>query len=197
MFPDGAQSLSHSRGLVLVECNWIPRDVCLVNCQRPMLSLTQCSIGAGKWLPSQGLHFHLGRDTWMGFPGGSVVKSLPANAVDKREVGLISRSGRFPWRRKWQPNAIFLPGNFHGLRSLATVRGVVKSWTQLSYWAHAHTYTHIHSDTWMYMEVMCDTSSSKSLGSRHSFIGSLSLLPVGCRNQTIAHGPNLPGYMFL
>ena len=27
-------------------------------------------------------------------------------------------SGRFPWRRKWQPTPIFLPGESHGRRSL-------------------------------------------------------------------------------
>jgi len=26
--------------------------------------------------------------------------------------------GRFPWRRKWQPNPVFLPGKSHGPRSL-------------------------------------------------------------------------------
>ena len=25
----------------------------------------------------------------------------------------------FPWRRKWQPTPVFLPGEFHGQRSLA------------------------------------------------------------------------------
>ena len=27
--------------------------------------------------------------------------------------------GKIPWRRKWQPIPVFLPGEFHGLRSLA------------------------------------------------------------------------------
>ena len=27
--------------------------------------------------------------------------------------------GRFPWRRKWQPSPVFLPGKSHGQRSLA------------------------------------------------------------------------------
>ena len=26
--------------------------------------------------------------------------------------------GKIPWRRKWQPTPVFLPGTFHGLRSL-------------------------------------------------------------------------------
>ena len=32
----------------------------------------------------------------MGFPGGSVVKNLPANAEDSGDMGLSSRSERFP-----------------------------------------------------------------------------------------------------
>ena len=38
------------------------------------------------------------------------------------------------WRRKWQPTPVFLPGEFHGQRGLAsTVHGVAKSWTRLSW----------------------------------------------------------------
>ena len=39
-----------------------------------------------------------------------VAKNLPANAGDIRDAGLISGSGRFPWRRAWQPTPVFLPG---------------------------------------------------------------------------------------
>ena len=39
-----------------------------------------------------------------------VVKNPPANAGDARDGGLIPGSGRFPWRGKWQPTPIFLPG---------------------------------------------------------------------------------------
>ena len=57
-----------------------------------------------------------------GFPGGSVVKNLPANVGD---AGLISGSGRSP--RKWQPTLVFLPGKSHGQRSLlVTVHGFTK-----------------------------------------------------------------------
>ena len=41
-------------------------------------------------------------------PGGSVVKNLPANPWVKK----------LPWRRKWQPTALFLPGKSHGQRIL-------------------------------------------------------------------------------
>ena len=59
-----------------------------------------------------------------------MIKNLPANAGDP---GSIPGSGRFPWRRKWQPTAIFLPAEFHGQRGLVDiVPGVTKSWTGLS-----------------------------------------------------------------
>ena len=41
---------------------------------------------------------------------GKVVKNLSANAGDIRDLGLIPGSGRFPWRRAWQPTPVFLPG---------------------------------------------------------------------------------------
>ena len=39
-----------------------------------------------------------------------------------------------PWRRKWQPSPVFLPGESHGQRSLTGYSPT--SWTWLSYWAH-------------------------------------------------------------
>ena len=48
-----------------------------------------------------------------------VVKNLPAEAGDIRDMSLIPGSGRFPWRRAWQPTSGFLPGKVHGQRSLA------------------------------------------------------------------------------
>ena len=31
--------------------------------------------------------------------------------------------GKIPWRREWQPSPVFLPGEAHGQRSLASPRG--------------------------------------------------------------------------
>ena len=50
-----------------------------------------------------------------GFPGGSAVK---ASAWNERDLGSIPGSGRFPWRKKWQPTPVLLPGESHGWRSL-------------------------------------------------------------------------------
>ena len=47
-----------------------------------------------------------------------LVKNLPANTGDIRDVGLIPGSGRFPWKRKWRPTPVFVPGESHGQRSL-------------------------------------------------------------------------------
>ena len=49
-------------------------------------------------------------------PGGSVVKKLHANVGD---ASSIPGSGRFPWRKAWQPALVFLTGESHGQRSLA------------------------------------------------------------------------------
>ena len=46
------------------------------------------------------------------------VKNPPASAGDVRDTSSIPGSGRFPWRRAWQPTPVFLPGESHGQRSL-------------------------------------------------------------------------------
>ena len=52
-----------------------------------------------------------------GSPGSSVVKNLPANAGAMENLGSIPKS-EDPWRRKWQPTPILLPGQSHEQRSL-------------------------------------------------------------------------------
>ena len=59
-----------------------------------------------------------------------VKKNLPANKRHRFDPWVR----KIPWRRKWQPTPVFLPGKSHGQRSLAgyTVHGVTKNQTQLS-----------------------------------------------------------------
>ena len=48
-----------------------------------------------------------------------MVKNLPANAGDASdERGFGPWVGKIPWRRKRQYTPVFLPGKFHGQRSL-------------------------------------------------------------------------------
>jgi len=60
--------------------------------------------------------------THIGFPGGSGVKNLTANAGDAGDTGSIPGSGRSPG--VGNSNPVFLPGKFHGQRSLV----VYNSW---------------------------------------------------------------------
>ena len=46
-----------------------------------------------------------------------MVKNLPANARHNR-CGFSFWVRKNPWRRKWQPTPVFLPGKTHGQRSL-------------------------------------------------------------------------------
>ena len=50
----------------------------------------------------------------------------------RRLRGFYPWVGKIPWRRKWHPTPVFLPGEFHGQQSLTGCNGVANSWTQLS-----------------------------------------------------------------
>ena len=74
-----------------------------------------------------------------GFPGGSVVKNLPANARDAGHAGSIPGSRRSPGLGNSNPTAIFFPGKSYGQRSLVGYSPWgSKSWSWLSHWACIH-----------------------------------------------------------
>ena len=50
-----------------------------------------------------------------GFSGGSDSKE---SAYQYRRPELDPLVGKIPWRRKWQSTPVFLPGEYHGQRSL-------------------------------------------------------------------------------
>ena len=65
-----------------------------------------------------------------GFPGGSVIKNLPANARDTGGASLIPGLGRSPGGRNGNPFQYSCLGNFMDKGGwLATVHGVAKSQT--------------------------------------------------------------------
>ena len=49
-----------------------------------------------------------------GSPVAQTVKNLPAV-----QAGFDPWVGKIPWRRKWQPTPVFLPGESHRQKSLA------------------------------------------------------------------------------
>ena len=56
--------------------------------------------------------------TQSGLPGGSEVKASAYVCLQCRRPVFDSWFGKIPWRRKWQPTPVFLPGESHGQRSL-------------------------------------------------------------------------------
>ena len=59
-----------------------------------------------------------------------IVKNLPA----MRETWVPSLGREDPWRRKWQPTPVFLPGESYGQKSLAGYSPwVAKESEQLTY----------------------------------------------------------------
>ena len=49
----------------------------------------------------------------------SVASQYPRTKAKVRRCGFNPLVGKIPWRRKWQPIPVFLPGKSHGQRSLA------------------------------------------------------------------------------
>ena len=66
------------------------------------------------------------------------VKNLPAMQKMPKRSRFDPWFGKFPWRRRWQPTPVFLPGEFHGQRSLVTysLRGCKESDTTEQLSAH-------------------------------------------------------------
>ena len=78
------------------------------------------------------------------FPGGSVVKNLPANAGDIDSIAGWERSS--VGRRKLQAAPVFLPGKSHGQRSLAGYNPWGhKELDMTSDWTHAHTHICVYT----------------------------------------------------
>ena len=80
----------------------------------------------------------------LGFSSDAVVKNLPANAGDSRDVGLIPRVRKIPWRRKWQPAPLFLPGESHGQWSLVGYSPWGRKESNMTEQPITHTRTHTH-----------------------------------------------------
>ena len=94
------------------------------------------------------------------FPGGSEVKASACNAGD---LGSIPGVGKIPWRGKWQPTPVFLPGESHGRRGLVgySPQGCKKSDTTERLHFHFHL-------------LLCFSISENSLLFCHIFV----FLPV-------------------
>ena len=75
------------------------------------------------------VYLKVAKSKW-GFPGDASGKEPTCQC---RRCGFDSWVGKMPWRKAWQPTAVFLPDESHGQRIYlwAIVHRVTKSWTQL------------------------------------------------------------------
>ena len=80
-------------------------------------------------------------------PCGSVVKNLPAT----KEIWVRSWVGEIPWKRKWQPTPVFLPGKCHGQRSLASY----------SPWGHRVKHNLVSEHSQMDLEIIILSEASR------------------------------------
>ena len=98
-------------------------------------------------------------------------ENFPSSSVGKRTHRQCKRHGfdpwvrKIPWRRKWQPAPAFLPGEFHGQRSLAGCRpwGHTESdMTERLTHTDTHTHTHTHTHTYLLGTVLVGETRMKT-----------------------------------
>ena len=53
-----------------------------------------------------------------GFPGGASGKEPACECRRHKRHRFNPWVGKIPWKRKWQPTPVFLPGEFHGQGNL-------------------------------------------------------------------------------
>ena len=86
---------------------------------------------AKSWTQLSNVHVYV-----LTFLVAQMVKNLPA--MRDTQVQPLGREG--PWKRKWQPTLVFLPGKPHGHgRLLCCIHGITKSRTWLGSW-HCHCF---------------------------------------------------------
>ena len=96
---------------------------CFLSLQRPFLIATSCLLKCYMEDMDMAFQFKISGQsvlfawfTWqLGFPGGTGGKEPTWQC---KRPGLNPWVRKILWRRKWQPNPIFLPGESHGQRRL-------------------------------------------------------------------------------
>ena len=76
-----------------------------------------------------------------GFPGGPTGKESACQCKRLRRLGFDPWVRKIPWRRKWQPTPVFLPGESHGQRSLEGYSPLGPEESDMTERLSLHTYT--------------------------------------------------------
>ena len=102
------------------------------------------------------------------FLWASLVTQMVKNVPSVQETSFDPWIRKIPWRRKWLPTQVLLPGEFHGQRSLVDYSPwgcrVRHDWVT-STLTHTHTHTHTHT---CFFSFALQIVSPLALG--HSFI---------------------------
>ena len=109
----------------------LPRDRTRVSCIAGRFFST--------WATSKAPECFIGVRIWTRYQRKKSIKAVAHSLMKQKHKKSI------PWRRKWQPTPVFLPGESHEQRSLAGYsprgRRVGHDWSDL---AHTHTHTQIN-----------------------------------------------------
>ena len=82
----------------------------------------------------------------MSFLGGTNGKEPICQWSRQNRLGFSPWVGNIPWRRKWQPTSVLLPGKFHGQRSLVGYSPWGHKELDTTEQLSTHLYTHTQSD---------------------------------------------------
>ena len=97
----------------------------------------------------------------MGFPGSTSVQELTCQCRRCKRLGFDPWIRKIPWRMKWQPTSVFLPGKLHGQKSLVGY----SPWDCKESDTTEHAYTYIpfsalkYQGKWHAMEIKLVSSS--------------------------------------
>ena len=84
--------------------------------------------------------------------------------------------GKIPWSRKWPPAPVFLPGKFHGPKSLAGYISWVCKELDMTEWLSIHTHTPTHTHTHKLWRERGQTRDLWNSPGKNTGVGSHSLL---------------------
>ena len=104
-------------------------NLCLLHCQADSLPLCHLKKCYWSWsrinihlcwkLDRSSQYLAISKRLDEGFPGGISDKEPSCQCKRHKRRGFNPWVRKTPWRRAWEPTPIFLPGKFHGQRSLA------------------------------------------------------------------------------
>ena len=162
------------------------------------------------WLNRLSSKEYLPYITWyLGFPGGASGKEPTCQFRRCKRHGFSPWVGKIPWRKAWQPAAVFLPGDFHGQRNLAcyssySSQRVGHGWKDLvgmDTWIHALFIYLFTSQSWIILcyylfhnkiSVRLGPNIITKTGGRDSCTGSIGswegdMTPLSFRNVQIIY----------